>query len=293
MWNGESDSGGGTDAAMAVTRDSLTLGPLLLQAIADPGLLASVDSRLSAPVLRVAAVLKAGQDANVTLGATAETVLWAMWEASGLSERWAERAVGATYGAAEADRGLDAMLALFDAASRFVDRMPAAGAEVFLDHVLGQQFPADSLAPAAPDTDAVSLLTAHAAKGLEWDLVAVAGVNEGVWPDLRLHGSVLGGSALTETLSGLAETPGALVSAQLRSHGGYASPTLGPRPSPTGSLADSGLGSGAVAASGSVVASVAVAGSGSGVGAVSSSAGAVAVAEAARRASRSACAATA
>ncbi len=36
----------------------------------------------------------------------------------------------------------------------------------------------------------------HAAKGLEWDVVAVAGVQEGVWPDLRLRGSVLGSEAL-------------------------------------------------------------------------------------------------
>ncbi len=146
----------------------------------------AMDARLSAPVTRVAAVLQAGREAHDIAGATAESVLWAMWDASGLSDRWAQRAVGGTTGAAEADRGLDAMLALFDAASRFVDRLPAAGPEVFLDHVLGQQFPADSLVPTAPDTDAVALLTAHAAKGLEWDLVAVAGVNEGVWPDLRL-----------------------------------------------------------------------------------------------------------
>ena len=213
---GGSEGTGATDAAMAVTGETIALGPLLLAAISDPSLVAPpMPPRLSAPVTRVAAVLRAGREALDIAGATAESVLWAMWDASDLSDRWAMRAVGGTTGAAEADRGLDAMLALFDAATRFVDRLPAAGPEVFLDHVLGQQFPADTLVPAAPDTDAVVLLTAHAAKGLEWDLVAVAGVNEGVWPDLRLSGSVLGGGPLTETLSGVAETPGALVSAQL------------------------------------------------------------------------------
>jgi superfamily I DNA/RNA helicase len=38
----------------------------------------------------------------------------------------------------------------------------------------------------------VSILTAHASKGLEWDVVCVAGVQEGIWPDLRRRGSLLG-----------------------------------------------------------------------------------------------------
>ena len=38
--------------------------------------------------------------------------------------------------------------------------------------------------------DAVRLLTAHRAKGLEWDLVVVAGVQEEVWPDLRRRDSL-------------------------------------------------------------------------------------------------------
>ena len=38
---------------------------------------------------------------------------------------------------------------------------------------------------------AVRVLTAHRAKGLEWDLVVVAGVQEGAWPDVRRRGSLL------------------------------------------------------------------------------------------------------
>src|SRR5262249_17187427 len=55
--------------------------------------------------------------------------------------------------------------------------------------------------PTAEHGDAVRLLTAHAAKGLEWDLVVVAGVQEGVWPDLRLRGSVLGSEQLVDILA--------------------------------------------------------------------------------------------
>jgi hypothetical protein len=37
----------------------------------------------------------------------------------------------------------------------------------------------------------VRVLTAHRAKGLEWELVVVAGVQEGTWPDVRRRGSLL------------------------------------------------------------------------------------------------------
>ncbi|MGZ6792908.1 MAG: PD-(D/E)XK nuclease family protein, partial [Mycobacteriales bacterium] len=37
----------------------------------------------------------------------------------------------------------------------------------------------------------VRLLTAHRSKGLEWDVVVVAGVQEGVWPDLRRRSTLL------------------------------------------------------------------------------------------------------
>ena len=42
-----------------------------------------------------------------------------------------------------ADRDLDAVVALFETAARFCDRLPGAGPEVFLDHLLGQQIPGD------------------------------------------------------------------------------------------------------------------------------------------------------
>ena len=46
--------------------------------------------------------------------------------------------------------------------------------------------------PSAPlRGDAVRVLTAHRCKGLEWDLVVVVDVQEGVWPDLRRRGSLL------------------------------------------------------------------------------------------------------
>lgn len=190
-------------------------GQLLVEALGDAARLKHLPAAVAAPARAIARILAAARAALTEPAATAESVLWAMWSAASVAARWVGTAVGHDPGSATADRDLDAVLALFDAASRFVDRLPSAGPEVFLDHVADQQFPADTLAPSAPDRDTVALVTAHAAKGLEWDLVVVAGVTEGVWPDLRVRDSVLGAGELTHRLSGLHETPGATLSALL------------------------------------------------------------------------------
>ena len=58
--------------------------------------------------------------------------------------------------------------------------------------------PGDTLVARAPAGESVALVTPAASAGLEWDLVVVAGVQEGVWPDLRLRGSLLGSTDLVD-----------------------------------------------------------------------------------------------
>ncbi|MGC5021496.1 ATP-dependent helicase [Micromonospora sp. DT47] len=194
-------------------------GELIVEALRDPAELAAIDRRWVEPARTVAELLATARQAATAPGATAEDVLWAVWKASGLAERWAgaitrgraatgEHETAQRWRAGAADRDLDAVMVLFDAAARFTDRLPGARTEVFLDHVLGQDLPADTLAASADRGEAVRLLTAHAAKGLEWDLVAVAGVQEGVWPDLRLRGSLLGSERLVDVLAGRADGTG-------------------------------------------------------------------------------------
>lgn len=184
---------------------------LLVQALSDPGQLALVESGVAAPATRASAVLTAARR-RAAEGGTVEDILWTVWEASGLAERWLAYSAGGGQRGATADRDLDAVVALFDAAARFTDRMPRAGAEVFLADVAGQEIPGDSLTEQAPAGEAVRLLTAHRAKGLEWDVVAVAGVQEGVWPDLRLRGSTLGIEELVETAATGSADPAAVTS---------------------------------------------------------------------------------
>ncbi len=202
--------------ALALTAgDRRSSGELLVDAIRDPAGLDIVDRRWAVPAQTVARLLQTARDAAAEPGSTAEHVLWTVWQDSHLPDRWyrlstrngpggaeAEAGRARQWRAEAADRDLDAMVVLFDAAARFTDRLPGARTEVFLDHVLGQDLPADSIAPSADRGEAVRLLTAHAAKGLEWDVVVLAGVQEGVWPDLRLRGSLLGSERLVDVLAG-------------------------------------------------------------------------------------------
>ncbi|WP_211298569.1 ATP-dependent helicase [Kineococcus rhizosphaerae] len=210
----ELEAGGGRSSDVVLTR-------ALAQVLADPDAPAAGDLALLQgppdapdapdpaldPALRVAAVLRAGRRAALAADASAETVLWAVWDATGLAARWQRSALaGATFEGADAgraDRDLDAVLALFEAAGRFVDRFPGSGsAGRFLAQLRAAEVPEDTLADRAPDAGAVTLTTPQGAVGREWDLVVVAGVQEGVWPDLRLRGSVLGAQALVDVLEG-------------------------------------------------------------------------------------------
>ncbi len=173
-----------------------------MEALTDPTVLAAIDDRVARPARQVVRVLAAARAAAEEPGSSAEDVLWAVWSASGLAPVWEHASrTGGPAGAA-ADRDLDAVVALFDAAARYVDRLPAAGPAGFLEHLADQQIPGDTLAPRAPEGDAVRVLTAHAAKGLQWDVVVVAAVQEGSWPDLRRRGSLLGSELLVDIAAG-------------------------------------------------------------------------------------------
>lgn len=186
-------------------------GELLVSAVQDVRELVRIEPHVALPAERVARLLHAARQA-VGADGTAEDVLWAVWQASGLAERWTELSLAGGARGAQADRDLDAVVALFDHAARFVDRMPKAGPEVFLDDLASQEIPGDTLAERAPDGDAVRVLTAHRSKGLEWDVVVVAGVQEGVWPDLRLRGSMLGAEELVELVEGARPNSASLAS---------------------------------------------------------------------------------
>ncbi|WP_235564325.1 ATP-dependent DNA helicase [Modestobacter sp. Leaf380] len=181
--------------------DPAERGAPLADLLADATLLDALPEPVARPALRVARVLAAGRVALLREG-SAEDVLWAVWQASGLGPRWAAASAAGGPPGAVADRDLDAAVALFDAVAAFVDRLPGATVADFVDHFGAQELPGDGGAARAPAGETVRLLTAHASKGLEWDLVCVAGVQEGVWPDLRTRASLLGAEDLVEVVAG-------------------------------------------------------------------------------------------
>ncbi|MFG2567868.1 ATP-dependent helicase [Streptomyces sp. NPDC048567] len=190
-------------------------GELLARALAEPERLVTHDPAYARGAQRLGALLRTAREL-LEAGGTAEEALWALWSGTpwpGRLERAALR--GGTAGR-NADRDLDAVCALFETAARAEERTGGRGALNFLEEVDAQDIAADTLSRRAVRPDAVRLMTAHRSKGLEWRLVVVAGVQEGLWPDLRRRGSLLEADRIGR--DGLAEplTPGALLAEERR-----------------------------------------------------------------------------
>ncbi len=165
-----------------------------------PGAASALAAARRVAALLALAAQTAKQGAGEAGAGTAHDVLWAVWNASGLAAAWQQAsAAGGARGAA-ADADLDAVVALFDAAARFTARLPQGSPRLFLDRLAGLEIVGDTLAERAARGEGVAVLTAHRAKGLEWDLVVVAGVQEGTWPDVRTRGSLLSMDELVEVV---------------------------------------------------------------------------------------------
>ncbi|WP_026555556.1 ATP-dependent helicase [Arthrobacter sp. 35W] len=170
---------------------------LLVDALLDPANLAHLGWEAS-NAARLAAMLAAGRTAVAEPGANAETVLWALWSTADCSDTWAAQAIKGGPAGIRADRDLDAIMALFQTAERYVDQLPGSSPQQFLEYLLSQDLPMDTLAARAQRSDAVEILTPASAAGREWPVVIVAGLQEGVWPNTRLRGELLGSQLLVD-----------------------------------------------------------------------------------------------
>lgn len=188
---------------------------LLARALAEPERLVAHDPAYARGAQRLGALLAKARE-RLAGGGTAEEALWDLWEGTPWPERLerASRRGGAA--GRNADRDLDAVCALFATAARAEERTGGRGALNFLEEIDAQDIAADTLTRRAVRPDAVRLMTAHRSKGLQWRLVVVAGVQEGLWPDLRRRGSLLEADRIGR--DGLAEplTPGALLAEERR-----------------------------------------------------------------------------
>ncbi|MFL4906898.1 ATP-dependent helicase [Streptomyces sp. MMS24-I2-30] len=188
---------------------------LLARALAEPERLVAHDPAYARGAQRLGALLKKARE-RLAGGGTAEEALWELWEGTPWPARLARTARRGGAAGRNADRDLDAVCALFATAARAEERTGGRGALNFLEEIDAEDIAANTLAQRSVRPDAVRLMTAHRAKGLEWRLVVVAGVQEGLWPDLRRRGSLLEADRIGR--DGLAEplTPGALLAEERR-----------------------------------------------------------------------------
>jgi ATP-dependent exoDNAse (exonuclease V) beta subunit len=173
---------------------------LLIDAI-DKG---EINIEESAALTRVHELLLAARKVLTSIDARPEDLLWAIWENAKtsdnekLSTAWRNTALRGGNRGAAADRDLDAMIQLFDSAQRFSERFPYSKPSAFLDELSRESIVGDIITAQGVRPDVVEILTVHSAKGRQWEVVAVAGLQEGVWPNLRQRSSLLGSERLVE-----------------------------------------------------------------------------------------------
>jgi superfamily I DNA/RNA helicase/RecB family exonuclease len=187
-------AGTGPDAGVEGAQGRVTADALLTRALA-AGDLPVTATHIPSPVRsgfqRVARSIAAVR-AAVDRGDLVSEALWAGWTATDWPDRLRESALRSQGGSAGADRDLDALISLFDLANRLpTQRRGRVGLAAFVEEVRSLRLPQEARMPAEAEREHVRVLSAHRAKGLEWDLVVVASVQEGQWPDVRLRSDLL------------------------------------------------------------------------------------------------------
>ncbi len=177
-------------------------GDLLVQALSGGVSLSGAQSR---PLQRVRAVLDAaarshrggdpgGQDPRYTL--------WAAWHRSGLQRRWLVASERGGSAGAQASRDLDTATELFAITDDYVSRTSGASLRGLVEHVAALQVPGVN-PESAGESEQVSVVSAHAALGHEWDFVVIAGLQDGLWPNTIPRGGVLATQRLLDVLDGV------------------------------------------------------------------------------------------
>jgi len=173
---------------------------LLLDAISDGQLF--IEGANS--VLQVHELLKGAKNIARNKSALADDLLWFIWDnavtsdGQKLATAWRNQALRPGTRGAAADRDLDAMMQLFESAARYSERFPLSGPAAFINEVAQEDIAGDVITAKGVRPDFVEILTVHSAKGRQWDLVAIAGLQEGTWPNLKQRSSLLGAERLVE-----------------------------------------------------------------------------------------------
>ncbi len=155
-------------------------------------------------ILRLHQLLQKARAVARKKSAMADELLWAIWDSavtSGgekLSLAWRNQALRPGVRGAGADRDLDAMMQLFENAARFSERFPVSGPAAFITQIASEDIAGDVITAKGVRPDFVEIVTVHSAKGRQWQVVAIAGLQEGTWPNLKRRSSLLGAERLVE-----------------------------------------------------------------------------------------------
>lgn len=133
-----------------------------------------------------------------------EALVWGAWQASGKAQYWRQLALDLEADSLlrqRADHDLDVVISLFKRLEVWSERNPSAPGQQFLDELEAQQVASDSVASLGARPQGVSVLTVAACAGCQWEFVAVLGIDDGVWPNLRLRDSLTQTGLLTDIVS--------------------------------------------------------------------------------------------
>ena len=129
---------------------------------------------------------------------TPQKALWEAWATADVAEELSQRALAHDSDSDYFDDVLDSVIALFRVADIWQQRNPQRTVAEFARELLESDVATDTIAATAYRHEGIQVLTPEQAVGRHWDVVAIYGLQDGSWPDLRLRQRLLRADLLGE-----------------------------------------------------------------------------------------------
>lgn len=126
-----------------------------------------------------------------------QMVLWTLWDSLGRAKSLQDLSFNPVLDLSVREQlnlDLDLVMDLFKAADWYEQRYPNGDGAEFAEKMLNSTLPTGTVAPHHQNFEAVTITTPTAAVSRHWKVVALAGLNEGVWPSANWPGDMLGTS---------------------------------------------------------------------------------------------------
>ena len=184
--------------AADLVSDPQTWRPALEQAEQAGGKRAQAAAMLARPLETAARLWELGCSGS----ARPQERLWSLWEASGVAGEWRSRAIASDDSSGWYDDQLDAVVALLRVADVWEQRNPAGSAVRFASELLSGSVPIDTISRVGVRPGGVEVLTPAQAMGRHWQVVVLAGLQDGAWPNMRLRDRILRADLLADAGAG-------------------------------------------------------------------------------------------